>query len=55
MRNPSRIRLVSRLPAAAQAPAALVNDTADLLRRSGPMRFGQGMIATVLALSLGFL
>src|SRR5215831_1559784 len=53
MVNPSRIRLVSRLPAT--APAVLVTDTADLLKRSGPMRFGQGMIATVLALSLGFL
>ena len=53
MVNPSRIRLVGRLPAT--APAVLVSDTADLLKRSGPLRFGQGMIATVLALSLGFL
>ena len=54
MTRPSRIRL-SALPGAVKAPVAVVADTADLLRRSGPMRFGQGLIATVLALSLGFL
>lgn len=52
MTRPSRVRLTGRLPVAAAAP---IIDTAELLRRSGPMRFGQGLIATVLALSLGFL
>ena len=56
MSTPARTRLRDRVAhKVAQAPTALVDDTVDLLRRSGPMRFGQGMIATVLALSLGFL
>ncbi len=38
-----------------KAPVAIVGDTADLLHRSGTMTFGHGIIATVLALSLGFL
>jgi len=54
MNRPSRIRLAS-LPGAAAVPAVIVGDTAELLRRSGPMRFGQGIVATVLALSLGFM
>ena len=53
--RPSRIRLATSLPGAVKAPAKVVGDTAELLKRSGPMRFGQGIIATVLALSLGFL
>ena len=53
--RPSRIRLATNLPGAVKAPVKVVGDTAELLKRSGPMRFGQGIIATVLALSLGFL
>src|SRR5512142_1765267 len=48
----SRTRLVSPLPTPARNA---VIDAAELLRRSGPMRFGQGLIATVLALALGAL
>ena len=33
----------------------VVDDTAELLRRSGPLKFGQGMIATIVALTLAFL
>jgi sterol desaturase/sphingolipid hydroxylase (fatty acid hydroxylase superfamily) len=33
----------------------VVDDTADLLRQSGPLKFGQGMIATIIALTLAFL
>jgi hypothetical protein len=33
----------------------VVNDTVSLLERSGHMKLGQGMIATVIALLLGFL
>src|SRR5262249_39784902 len=51
-RTPLRHKLVAR---ATKAPVALVGDTSALLQRSGPLRFGQGVIATVLALSLGFL
>jgi len=51
-RTPLRYELASK---ATQAPAAIVGDTAALLQRSGHMKFGQGMIATVLALTLGFL
>ena len=32
-----------------------VDETADLMRRSGALRFGQGTIATILALTLGVL
>ena len=32
-----------------------VDDTAELLRQSGPLKFGQGMIATIVALTLAFL
>jgi len=54
--TPARTRLRYRFAArVAAAPTRVVDDTADLLRRSGPMRFGQGMIATVIALGLGFL
>ena len=59
MATPARTPLKYKLKGAVNTPAVLVSttvgDTADLLRRSGPMQFGQGMIATVLALSLGFL
>jgi len=55
MPTPARTPLTSTLTGAVQAPVKLVDDTKDLLKRSGGMRFGQGMIATVLALSLGFL
>ncbi len=34
---------------------ATVDETSDLLASSGELRFGQGMIATIVALSLGFL
>ena len=51
-RTPLRYKIAA---AAAKAPVVVVADTAELLRGSGPMRFGQGIIATVLALSLGFL
>ena len=44
---------VAKVPV--RAVGAAVEDTAELLQRSGSMRFGQGVIATVLALSLGFL
>ena len=56
MATPARTRLRDRIAGAVTgAPAAVVNDTADLLNRSGHMKFGQGMIATVIALLLGFL
>src|SRR5579862_5132358 len=56
-------RSVSRVPYAIQAavdkPAAVVRatieDTSDLLASHGPLKFGQGLIATIVALSLGFL
>ena len=53
--RPSQTRLAARLPAAIRAPVEVVSDAVELLDSSGPMRFGQGMIATVLALTLGFL
>ncbi len=55
MPTPARTRLRYTFVSKAPKTAAIVGDTAALLQRSGPMRFGQGMIATVLALSLGFL
>jgi sterol desaturase/sphingolipid hydroxylase (fatty acid hydroxylase superfamily) len=54
--RPSRRVLIDHSLRVAKAPVrAVVDDTAELLNRSGSMRFGQGVIATVLALSLGFL
>ncbi|HZP64961.1 MAG TPA: sterol desaturase family protein [Rudaea sp.] len=56
MTTPARTPLRYKLAGAvAKPPTALVNDTADLLHRSGHMKFGQGVIATVLALALGIL
>ena len=52
--RPSQTRLVASMPAL-RAPAEFVSDAVELLDSSGPMRFGQGLIATVLALTLGFL
>jgi predicted cobalt transporter CbtA len=54
---------ISRVPYAignaVKAPAEFVHsavgDTTDLLGRSGELKFGQGMIATIVALTLGFL
>ncbi len=56
-------RSISRIPytlgAAAEAPAQLLRSTADetanLLAGSGELRFGKGLISTIIALSLGFL
>ena len=57
--RPSRRILIDHSLRVAKAPVkavgAAVEDTAELLHRSGSMRLGQGLIATVLALSLGFL
>src|ERR1700722_3318378 len=55
MTTPARTPLHANLSGAAKVPVAIVGDTADLLHRSGAMTFGHGIIATVLALSLGFL
>ena len=55
MSTPARTPLRDRVVVVAKAPVVLVDDTADLLHRSGSMKFGQGVIATVLALTLGFL
>jgi len=55
MPTPARTPLRDRLARVTQAPIALVGDTSALLQRSGSMRFGHGVIATVLALALGFL
>lgn len=59
MTRPSRRILIDNSLRVAKKPVkavgAAVEDTRDLLHRSGSMRFGQGLIATVLALSLGFL
>ena len=54
---------ISRIPLvigdAVRAPVELVGsavgDTVDLLARDGELKFGRGLIATILALSLGFL
>ena len=56
-------RSISRIPqvvenavkARVERVAAVVDDTADLLHRSGELKPGKGMIATVIALTLGFL
>ena len=56
-------RSISRIPytlgAAAQKPAKMlrstVDETSSLLAGSGELRFGQGLISTIIALSLGFL
>jgi sterol desaturase/sphingolipid hydroxylase (fatty acid hydroxylase superfamily) len=57
--RPSRRILIDHSLRVAKVPVravgAAVEDTTELLHRSGSMRFGQGVIATVLALSLGFL
>jgi sterol desaturase/sphingolipid hydroxylase (fatty acid hydroxylase superfamily) len=57
--TPARTPLTYKLTGAVKAPVKLVNatvdDAKDLLKRSGGMKFGQGLIATVIALSLGFL
>jgi len=56
MTTPARTRLRYALASkATKAPAAIVGDTAALLQRDGHMKFGQGIIATILALTLGFL
>jgi len=56
MATPARTRLRHKLAGVAtQRPAAVVNDAATLLQSSGHMKFGQGIIATVLALLLGFM
>jgi sterol desaturase/sphingolipid hydroxylase (fatty acid hydroxylase superfamily) len=60
---PTTQRSVSRIPyavrSAAGKPAAFVRATAaetgDLLASHGPLRFGQGVIATILAFALGVL
>ena len=52
MATPARTPLHAKFADAVKAP---VGDTAELLHRAGPLKFGQGMIATILALSLGFL
>jgi sterol desaturase/sphingolipid hydroxylase (fatty acid hydroxylase superfamily) len=52
MTTPARTPLHAKFAQAVKTP---VGDTAELLHRSGPLKFGQGMIATILALSLGFL
>jgi len=56
MATPARTRLRHKIAGVAtQRPAAVVNDAATLLQSSGHMKFGQGIIATVLALLLGFM
>jgi len=56
MATPARTRLRDKLAGVAtKRPAAVVNDAATLLQSSGHMKFGQGIIATVLALLLGFM
>ena len=52
MTTPARTPLHARFAHVVKAP---VGDTTELLHRSGALKFGQGMIATILALSLGFL
>jgi sterol desaturase/sphingolipid hydroxylase (fatty acid hydroxylase superfamily) len=52
MPTPARTPLHARFAHVVKAP---VGDTTELLHRSGALKFGQGMIATILALSLGFL
>lgn len=59
MSKPSTSRIPYTLGAAAQKPARLLRSTADetsiLLAGSGELRAGQGLISTIIALSLGFL
>src|ERR1700709_2007498 len=52
MTTPARTPLHAKFAQAVKTP---VGDTAELLHRSGPLKFGQGMIATILALSLAVL
>ena len=57
--RPSVSRVPYAIGGAVKKPAAAVrsavDDTAAMLGRSGALRFGQGVIATVLALTLGIL
>ena len=56
MSKPSRRVLVQKvLGATIAAPLHVVDDTRDLLHRSGDLREGHALISTVLALILGFL
>lgn len=59
MPKPSISRIPHTLGAAVRAPAELVrasvDDTVDLLGRSGELKFGRGVIATAIALALGAL
>ncbi|MEO5624952.1 MAG: sterol desaturase family protein, partial [Dokdonella sp.] len=59
MSNPSVSRTPYRIGDALKAHSEVfrstVDDTAGLLGSSGGLTFGQGMIATIVALSLGFL
>ena len=59
MSEPSVSRTPCRFGDALKAHSAVVrstvDDTADLLESSGGLTFGQGLIATIVALSLGFL
>ncbi|MEP6881792.1 MAG: sterol desaturase family protein, partial [Dokdonella sp.] len=56
-------RSISRIPYSlgsaakkhAQVVRATVDETSGLLGSSGELKFGQGLIATIVALSLGFL
>ena len=56
---PSISRIPYAIESAVRAPVeavrAHVDETADLLSRSGPLRFGQGMVATIVAFSLAVL
>src|SRR5215475_15313419 len=52
MTTPARTPLHAKFADAVKAP---VGYTAELLHRSGALKFGQGMIATILALTLGIL
>jgi sterol desaturase/sphingolipid hydroxylase (fatty acid hydroxylase superfamily) len=52
-RVPYAIGTVVKKPA--EFVLSAVDDTTELLGRSGALKFGQGMIATIVALSLGFL
>jgi sterol desaturase/sphingolipid hydroxylase (fatty acid hydroxylase superfamily) len=54
-RTPLTYHFAGAVKARVEVVRSSVDDTKDLLNSSGHMKFGQGMIATVLALSLGFL
>src|SRR5690242_11507457 len=57
--RPSVSRVPYRIGDAVKKPAeavrSAVDETAEMMRRSGALRFGQGTIATILALTLGVL